>query len=349
MGTRDKIRIVFFSDTHLGFDYPIRPRVERRRRGEDFFDSFCRPLAFAGECRADLVIHGGDIFFRSKVPQKIVDLAYDKLFDFAASGIEFFLVPGNHERSKIPDSLLLSRPNIHIFKQPGTFECRLAGARIAISGFPFIRENIRDRFPEILEATGWRASRADVKLLCLHQAVEGAKVGPANYTFRRGKDVIQMRDLPARFVAVLAGHIHRQQILQRAPEPGAPAMPVIFSGATERTSFAEKDEQKGFYYIELVPAAAGGWKIGRLDFKILPSRPMIDLYLDGGVKEDNLEGFMRARLARIDSNAIVRLQPRGEVEPAVAQRLTTSFLRSIFPRTMNYHMSSAFYRPREEV
>jgi DNA repair exonuclease SbcCD nuclease subunit len=349
LGTGDNIRIVFFSDTHLGFDHPIRPRVERRRRGEDFFDNFCRPLDYARECGADLVIHGGDIFFRSKVPHKIVDLVYDRLFEFAESGIEFFLVPGNHERSRVPDSLLLSRPNIHIFKEPRTFECRIAGARIAISGFPFVRENIRDRFPEILEATGWRTGQADVRLLCLHQAVEGAKVGPVNYTFRRGKDVIQMRDLPLQFHAVLAGHIHRQQILRREADPGGSAIPVIFPGATERTSFAEKEEDKGFYLIELARDVEGSWKIDRLDFKPLPSRPMVDLFLDEKVKDWELEGLLRKRLSRLDPNAIVRLQPRGEVDPKVARCLTSSFLRSIFPPTMNVNLSSAFYRPGQKV
>ena len=50
------IRIVFFSDTHLGFDYPVRgvrktrgvrKAGERRRRGADFFDNFERVLRYA--------------------------------------------------------------------------------------------------------------------------------------------------------------------------------------------------------------------------------------------------------------------------------------------------------------
>ena len=35
---------LFVSDTHLGFDLPRRPRVERRRRGPDFFENFERAL-----------------------------------------------------------------------------------------------------------------------------------------------------------------------------------------------------------------------------------------------------------------------------------------------------------------
>ena len=31
------IRVLLLADTHLGFDLPSKPRVERRRRGPDFF------------------------------------------------------------------------------------------------------------------------------------------------------------------------------------------------------------------------------------------------------------------------------------------------------------------------
>ena len=43
------MKILFFSDTHLGFDYPIRPRIVRRRRGQDFFNNFERVLKYSLE------------------------------------------------------------------------------------------------------------------------------------------------------------------------------------------------------------------------------------------------------------------------------------------------------------
>ncbi len=59
-----RVRVLFVSDTHLGFDLPLRPRsfVERRRRGPDFFACFERALepALRGD-DADVVVHGGDL------------------------------------------------------------------------------------------------------------------------------------------------------------------------------------------------------------------------------------------------------------------------------------------------
>ena len=92
----DMIRILFLADTHLGFDFPFRPRVERRRRGPDFFKNFRKALepAYSGE--VDAVIHGGDLFFRSKVPAKLVDMAFEPLKEVADLGVKVYLVPGNH-------------------------------------------------------------------------------------------------------------------------------------------------------------------------------------------------------------------------------------------------------------
>ena len=56
------MKILFLSDTHLGFDLPVRPRVERPRRGLDFFANFRLALAPAFEGKVDLVVHGGDLF-----------------------------------------------------------------------------------------------------------------------------------------------------------------------------------------------------------------------------------------------------------------------------------------------
>src|SRR3972149_3199831 len=108
---RNSLKVVFIIDTHLGFDYPIRPRVPMRRRGDDFFANFQYVLDYAVRTRPDMVVHGGDLFFRTRVPQRVVDMAYAQLSAFAQSNIPLLLVPGNHERSRLPTSLWLTDPN----------------------------------------------------------------------------------------------------------------------------------------------------------------------------------------------------------------------------------------------
>lgn len=78
-------------------------------------------------------------------------------------------------------------------------------------------------------------------------------MGPVNFTFRNGPDVIPCRAIPQRFAAVLAGHIHRHQIL----DAGAP---VFYPGATERTSHAEARETKGCVRLTLDRTGVRDWK-----------------------------------------------------------------------------------------
>ncbi len=339
MSPEKNIRLIFFADTHLGFDFPIRPKIDIRRRGSDFFENFHAVLKFAVETQADLVLHGGDLFFRSKVPQKIVDLTYQALFDFAEQGIPLLIVPGNHERSILPVSLLLQHPNIYVFDVPKTYVLPTSNANIALSGFPFERENIKERVGTLVQETQWAANHADIRLLCLHQSIEGAQVGPSNFTFRYGKDVIKMRDLPTDFHAILSGHIHRRQILKKSGNPKT--IPVIYPGSIERTSFAEKDEDKGFYDIEFSRDEQQQWNIANLKFQVLPTRPMVDLLLDHTLPPEYIQNFLRSQIFSLDKDAVVRLKSNGKIHASVKSMLTSAFLRHTFPKTMNVQLSSA--------
>jgi DNA repair exonuclease SbcCD nuclease subunit len=103
-------RVLFLADTHLGFDLALCPRIAWPRRGPEFFANFQRALQPALDGRVDCVVHGGDLLFRSKVPARLVDMAFEPLKEVADSGIPVYLAPGNHERTAIPHSHL--SPNI---------------------------------------------------------------------------------------------------------------------------------------------------------------------------------------------------------------------------------------------
>ena len=338
------LKFLFMADTHLGFDYPIRPRIEIRRRGQDFFDNFQRILDHAVSTRPDFVVHGGDVFFRSLIPPKIVDLAYEALFRFAQNGIPLFIVPGNHERSRLPNSLLMSAKNIHIFDRPRTYELQASGATIALSGFPCIRKDVNGRFAAVLTETGWEYTDADVKLLCMHQTVEGSRV--SGYTFRAGRDVVSVSAIPGDFTAILSGHIHRKQILT-APNKAGPR-PIIYPGSIERTSFAEKDEQKGFFEIGIALDDAGVWSVNNMEFVELPTRPMVDLEIDPDIGPQDLAACLHRKISALHKDSIVRLGSKGQLSESVRSMLTAPFLRSVLPPSMNYQLRASLYTAKQE-
>ena len=284
------MRLLFLADTHLGFDFPFKARVERHRRGPDFFKTFEMALEPARRGEVDAVVHGGDILYRSKVPPQLVRMAFEPLLEIAEKGIPVYVVPGNHERGAIPFRLFATHKNLHIFLRPKTFYLEKEGITLALSGFPYVRENIRERFPEVLLETGWMNRRADIHLLCIHHCVEGASIQMGNslHIFRNNMDVIKISQFPKEFAGILSGHIHRFQVLTR--DLGGHPVPVrvFYPGSTERTSFVEKDEQKGYLILDVEKGLNS--ETGRIvswKFCELPAKPMAVLEVRAGSMTGN--------------------------------------------------------------
>ncbi len=334
------IKILFLADTHLGFDLPVRPRIQRRRRGDDFFKNYHLALQPAFDKKVDLVIHGGDLFFRSRVHPKIVNDGFTPLLQIAEQGIPVFIVPGNHERSNIPQSLLETHALIHIFDKPRIFYLTKEEITLAIAGFPYYKSGIRKDIRKIIEQTGYKKEQADIRLLCMHHIVEGAQVGIQNYTFRLGEDVIQGRDIPQDFLAVLSGHIHRWQVLTRDLTGRSLGAPVIYPGAIERTSFVERAEKKGYFIIEAGFFQNANSPEIKWTFHELPTRTMsvIDLKYDSTLSQ-NLVSVIGKKIATLDPHSVVQLKFQGWHLENNNFPISSGLLRSIAPDTMNIEIS----------
>jgi DNA repair exonuclease SbcCD nuclease subunit len=254
-------------------------------------------------------------------------------------------VPGNHERSQLPTSLFLNHPLINVFTQPKIFLHRINNTKILIGGFPFIRGNISQGLIDILRQTGWYQHQGDIKILALHQAIEGATVGPGTFTFRRGKDVISLSSLPGDAKTILCGHIHRKQILEKRVQNTSMALPVIFSGSTERTSFAEKDEKKGFYHIKFTVDSDGKWFLSELRFFELPSRPMEDLYIDPDYSEQKFIELIQNKIKVIHPDSIIRFNSNKPVNRQLRNVMTTKYLSQLLPANLNFTLSSKLFDP----
>lgn len=336
------VRILFLADSHLGTDLPLRPRVERRRRGHDFLANHGRALERALGEDVDVVVHGGDVFDEPRIPLEIARLAYAPILRVADTGRPVFIVPGNHERSVLPHAGLLRHPRIHVFDRPRTFTVAVRGVTLALSGFPYERRDVRSRFRLLVEETGWRGEAADVRLLCVHHCVEGATVGPSDFTFTRAPDVIRGRDLPPEFAGVLSGHIHRHQVLTRDPEGNALPAPVLYPGSVERTSAAEIGEEKGYMTLHVDPD-------GRADlrwrFEPLPARPMLVRRVAAGRADgSDLASALRGLVGAAPADAVLTVHVDGELGAAHRRLISAAGLRDLAPRTMNLEVRAAEHR-----
>ena len=206
---------------------------------------------------------------------------------------------------------------------------------MAVAGFPCLRNGIENRFRTLVAETRLLQSTADLRLLCLHQTVEGARVGPRDFVFRRGPDVIPGRDLPSGIAAVLAGHIHRQQILTHDLSAHPLPAPVLYPGSTERTSLAERNEPKGFLVLELRPSPTGG-RLAAHRFHELPTRPMAAVDLEvTGMEPAALERALWEALRGLDPTSVVVLRVSGELSPPARDVLSAENLRRRAPGSMS--------------
>ena len=339
------IRILLIADTHLGFDLPLRPRIKRRRRGLDFFANFERALMPALNGKVDAVVHGGDVLYRSKVPARLVEMAFEPLKQVADSGVPVYLVPGNHERSTVPHGHLAAHPNIYLFDRPRTYHLQTANSSLALAGFPFVRTGIRKDFLTRLGQTGWQRTQADTHVLCIHQSVDGAVVGPVGYTFRYAHDVIRTSDIPPGFAAVLTGHIHRFQVLETDLKGKTLNAPVFYPGSIERTSFAEKDEPKGYLILEFEASGTSAGTLRNWNFHELPARPMIQLDLHAaGMHAQQIRSWIQSRLYDIPTDSVVKLKVHGKISAKAMAVIRAPALRALAPETMNIDAVLVDYR-----
>src|ERR1043165_3884590 len=156
-----EVSILVVADSHLGYDLPVRPRVERRRRGHDFLANYERALAPALAGEEDVVVHAGDVFDRSSVVSTLAYQAFEPLRRIASLGIPVLVVPGNHERSRLPHLRFAQHPNVHVFAAPRTGAVDVRGGRIAFSGLPYERHDVRGGFGKLLADTRWAEVAAD--------------------------------------------------------------------------------------------------------------------------------------------------------------------------------------------
>ena len=284
-------------------------------------------LQYVIQNNADLLLHGGDLFDSINVHQNIADLAYNMLLDTAEAGVPIVLCPGNHERSILPQSLYLSHPGIHIYRDTEVFYFEKGAIKLQIAGFPYVRRNVKAEFPIICKKFVNQLQPESFKIMLMHHAIEGAVVGPQRFMFRQGSDVVQINDIPDDYDLILSGHIHPTQMLKTNL-----GKPILYPGSTERTAFAEKDEVKGFYEINIDAAR-------NLEMNFIPlyARPMevVELNIETYTTNEIKEALTKA-ISSFKSDSVVQIRMKNI---HLLPMLKISLLDDVFPRSMNYQVA----------
>jgi DNA repair exonuclease SbcCD nuclease subunit len=118
--------------------------------------------------------------------------------------------------------------------------------------------------------------------------------------------------------------------------------PVFYPGSTERTSFAERLEEKGYLILTITPNAKD---VVKYQFVPLYARPMIDLDVTTkGCSLEQVQEKLTWQIAAVDANAIVRVRTIDGVADAIVSALNDRWLRSVAPESMNISWSYVWQR-----
>ena len=301
------MKFVHTADTHLGFEitrmFQGHPEG-RKRRADSVFRNFLTVLQHAMDIEADLLIHSGDLFNKYYIPREILDELIRPVLDLARAGITVLIIPGNHERSEFPFDLFHGAPGVFVFDRPKTLSLALDGYSVGVAGFPFIRNDSKRSFLHALKETEYEDLRSDFNILVAHQAFDMATVGPVDFTFRPGRpDTVLRQTIPLDFEYIAAGHIHRYQIL---PHPLKPGVNFVYPGSTQRMSFAEMYEEKGFVEGEVLD--------NRIETRFIPlpahDMEIVEIECAGRTAED-CEGAIKNQFWRFNQDLVIRFNLTG--------------------------------------
>lgn len=304
---------VHVADLHL--DTPFRgiheiaPEIaaELREASLDAFDAVI-DLAIARE--AAFVLIAGDVYDGAERGLRAQLRFRDGLARLSESGIESFVVHGNHDPVTTGWSAVTSWPaHAHIFPSDDVtvFAVERNGERLAtVQGISYATaattENLALRFA--------RPAGAGIHIGLLHCNVQGVADGYDNYS------PCSLEDLRRTGLDYLAlGHIHQRRIL--AGQDGIGPW-IVYSGNTQaRTPRRSEQEPKGATVVHVEES-----RVDHLEFvpcdqvRYLETEVSIDQIEDLGALGDALEAAAAAALEAADGRGVVlraRLSGRGQV------------------------------------
>lgn len=195
--------------------------------------------------KIDKILFAGDLFH---VRARVNTLVYNKLFETIERitkvyGIEFIMIPGNHDQldnSDYPEHSL--RPfsaisGVTVLDRIEFYET----PEFDILTVPYSKNAYRV-IASIDEACVARGNVDKPAILLGHLGIDGGLVGKGNYAMA---DAFSVADLmPEYFAGVYLGHFHKYQLLGGYDH-------VMYAGAPIQHSFSDEGEKKGFIHVTL--------------------------------------------------------------------------------------------------
>jgi len=253
------VKIVHFSDTHLGFSAYNKtdPETGLNQREVDVYSAFKQIIDYILETKPDLVIHSGDLFDSIRPSNRAIREAFRQLVRLSTAKIPTVIIAGNHStpRQKVTGSIFqLFEYLEHIYPIfDGEYKTlEIGDCKIHAIPHAYNEEMFKQNFENLHVDKNFKHN-----ILVIHATV----IGVIAFSGGEFKELsIPASVLSKDFDYIALGHIHKFiQVAENA----------YYAGSPERLGFGEADYKKGFLEVEL-----GSLKVKHIETK---ARDMIDV------------------------------------------------------------------------
>lgn len=266
------MKIVHFSDTHLGFnDLDIINEDNINQREADFYDAFSQVVEQIKQIKPDYIIHTGDLFHRTSPSNRAITFALEQFKIINSLNIPFILIAGNHSTPRTH----LSSPILKVFENFENIYVaydqqykKVEFEDIVFHCLPHMNDDSKALSQiELCEKSIDESKRNIMMMHCsvgAHYLMQefGEWVYPPSKEY-----IFEKMD----YVAL--GHWHGFGKVGKHEN-------VYYSGSLERTSLNDKRNSKGFVLITLEDKL-------NVEYKEIKIRPIIEFIIDCENFEDS--------------------------------------------------------------
>jgi len=326
------LKIIHFSDTHLGYnDLDVLNEENINQREADFYDAFSQVVEQIKQIKPDFVLHTGDLFHRSSPSNRAITFALEQFKIINALNIPFILIAGNHStpRTNLSSPILKIFENFeNIYVSYNQEYKKVEFADAIFHTLPHMNDETTALSQiELCEAN---IDKSKKNIMMMHCSVGASYLMQefGEWVFPHAKEYL-FNEMD--YVAL--GHWHGFGHVGKHEN-------VYYSGSTERTSLNDKRNSKGFVEINLDDATnsktASLFHMPRsTEFKEIKIRPIVQ-------KELDCEDYENALIDASDTeDAIVEVKLIN-LTPLQSIDIQNTDIKKLFPHAMSVSIKREF-------
>ncbi|OYT64884.1 hypothetical protein B6V00_05210 [ANME-1 cluster archaeon ex4572_4] len=322
------MKIFHIADTHIGYSAYRRTDEASglNQREVDTYEAFRRFVDFAVQEKEkpDLIMHAGDLFDSVRPSNRAISFVLGQLLRLSEAGIPFVAISGNHETPRLKEtgsvlSLFEHIPGVRLVYE-GRYEVvEIPDLRLKIHAIPHSDDIEREKKKMKLragEGVGEGVGEG-FNVALLHASVLGAGLpaaasASAFLMHEFNEQVVSIDDLTGLGLDYIAlGHFHRPTRVRAG---------AYYAGSTERFSFSEANDQKGFLEVRLrereerEKEEENSKNKREVVFHRLRTREMLDLepVVCSGLDEQGIKSALKRRIRESNPEGkVVRLKVQG--------------------------------------